>query len=172
MGDRAKLRADERKRLKELKRDVARRHTEIAASGDYEAVMAAAHDPEVVKLALSHRPDQERRLTAAGWVLRDGDQDGGCGMWDHTRWPIRLIHSVAREADGQIWGHVSVSRRSGTLPEWAELRNAQRLLYPHRTGLIIVPPEAEHVDVSEVHHCWTCLTRDDLIPDFRHLGTI
>jgi hypothetical protein len=92
-------------------------------------------------------------------------------VWGHPN-GLRIIHSVGRYPDGQIWAHVSVSHRSGALPTWYVLRDAQWMLYPDRLGVVVVAATGDHYSVAEVLHSWTCLTRDDVLPDFRHMGAI
>ena len=110
------------------------------------------------------------RLLTAGWRQRQRAGDG-LGMWDQARLGLRLIHSVAKEWDGLVWGHVSLSRRDGTLPSWEEVRDAQWLIYPEDPGLIVVAPADEHwsnpaPNAAEVHHVWTCRSKR-VTPDFR-----
>jgi hypothetical protein len=61
-------------------------------------------------------------------------------------------HSVARELDGGVWGHVSVSRQDRSLPSWQQVRDTGWLLYPGRFGIIVVAPQDKHVNISEVAH--------------------
>ena len=84
---------------------------------------------------------------------------------------LRLIHSVYREADGLVWGHVSLSSAGGDLPGWYPLRNANWLVYPGLTGIVVVAAESRHVNISECAHIWTCLEGSRL-PDFDKLGGI
>lgn len=132
---------------------------------------AAKADTEARAVVDADKAGQQSRLRAGGWVCRwDGTDGGGC--WDQTRYGLRIVHSGMRELDGQVWGHVSVSRRDGRLPTWEQVRDAQWLLYPGRKGLVVVAPRDEHVNLREVAHVWTCLTGEP-VPDFTHgLGTI
>jgi hypothetical protein len=110
------------------------------------------------------------RLTASGWSCRMEGFDG-LGCWDHRHRGRRLIHSIAvHPDDGCTWAHVSLSLRSGQLPSWEQTRDAWRLIYPTLTGIIIVPPESEHVDIAEVMHVWANLDRPELVPDMS-MGT-
>jgi hypothetical protein len=85
---------------------------------------------------------------------------------------MRMIHSIAREEDGHVWAHVSVSRRDGVMPTWDQARDVWRLIYPTVLGVVVVPPEDKHVDLAEVAHVWGNLDVPAL-PDFTHgLGTI
>jgi hypothetical protein len=115
-------------------------------------------------------PGQQRRLLDAGWKKRVATADG-LGIWDHRRWRLRLNHSLSRETDGLLWGHVSLSTAAGDLPGWYPLRNANWLVYPGLAGLVVVAPESRHVNISECAHVWTCLEGSPL-PDFGQFGTI
>jgi hypothetical protein len=110
------------------------------------------------------------RLRAHGWRCRQEAGDG-LGCWDNRTGHVRLIQSVGREADGHVWSHVSVSHPdTNWVPSWGVTRDAFRLVHPHRTGVIVVPPEEEHVNIAEVMHVWTRLTGSPLLPDFRGPG--
>jgi hypothetical protein len=171
MGQQAKL---TRKR-REMRNEVAARmktvDAELRERPDIQAVFAAGEaDEELQALLKADSPDQKQRLRAAGWkrVLAAPD---GLGVWDHPRSRLRLVHSVARQRDGKIWGQVSLSSEGGDLPGWYPLRNAQWLVYPGCTGLVVVAPESRHVNLSQAAHVWTCLD-GDVIPDFGWAGTI
>lgn len=131
-------------------------------------------DSEAVALVARDRPGQERRLSAAGWHLNAdrGECVDGLGCWDRRRSiHTRLVHSIHRYPDGNVWAHLSVSLRLGTLPTWEQVRNVQWLVYPDRAGIIVVAPQEEHYSIGEVAHVWTCLTGAPL-PDFRIAGAI
>jgi hypothetical protein len=169
MGSRARQRAAWRTAQKQSRRETADRNQAARATSEFAAMVAAVVDDEIVKLAEADEAGQAARLTAAGFRLREAGTEGA-GIWDHRR-GIRIIHSIAREADGHAWAHVSVSHKSGTLPGWYEVRDAQRLLYPDRPGVVVVAAAGEHVDLAEVAHVWTCLTART-VPDFRKMGQI
>jgi hypothetical protein len=141
-----------------------------AQPGFTEAIEAAALDADARDRMAVERTPQEERLRAGGFRQSWRAEDG-CGTWDHPKRGVRIIHSVRRESDGKHWAHVSVSRRDGNMPGWYEVRDAQRMLYPRRAGIVVIPAEAEHYSVAEVAHVWTCLDAFDL-PDFRRLGAI
>lgn len=144
---------------------------DAAGAPDVQARLASHHDSECATLKERDRAGQAARLQAEGWVLRLENLDG-LGMWDHVRWGLRIVHSVARELDGHAWAHVSVSTREGTMPGWLETRNAGWVMYPERPGLIVVAPRGTHVSLAEVAHVWYCLTADP-VPDFSHgIGSI
>ena len=119
-------------------------------------------------------PGQRARLRAAGW--RPNEQTAevvdGLGCWDNYRGHARrLVHSLHRHEDGQVWAHLSLSLASQLLPSWEQLRDAQWLVYPGRAGIIVVAPAGEHYSIGEVAHVWTCLTARP-VPDFRIAGGI
>lgn len=144
---------------------------DAAGDPDVQAWLASHHDSECVTLKERDRAGQVRRLEAEGWVRRQENLDG-LGIWDHVRWGLRIIHSVARELDGHAWAHVSVSTREGAMPGWLETRNAGWVMYPDRAGVIEVAPADTHVNLGEVAHVWYCLTAVP-VPDFSHgIGSI
>lgn len=105
------------------------------------------------------------RLKADGWHLAMAGGDG-LGAWDHSRRGLRIIHSAAIEEDGNVWSHVSVSRRiDGLMPTWRQARDAFWLICPNLYGIIVVAPENEHVNISEVAHVWGNHT-EATVPDF------
>src|SRR6266566_3609913 len=94
-----------------------------AAAGEpqTQARLAEFHDEECRTLKEADRGGQAHRLEGQGWKLREPNLDG-LGVWDHRRWRLRLIHSIARELDGQVWAHVSVSNPENTMPHWYQVR--------------------------------------------------
>jgi hypothetical protein len=111
----------------------------------------------------------EARLRRNRWRHLVPGRDG-LGAWEHGARGLKLIHSVALEQDGQVWEHVSVSRRDGQMPSWVQLRDTFREVAGRDAlGVVVIPPAAEHVDIAEVAHVWHCLTRRPL-PDFTHGG--
>jgi len=111
----------------------------------------------------------EARLKRYRWQQVKPGLDG-LGSWEHGARGLGLIHSVALEQDGQVWEHISVSRRDGQMPSWTQLRDTFREVAGRDAlGVVVIPPAAEHVDIAEVAHVWRCLTRRPL-PDFTHGG--
>lgn len=145
---------------------------EIAARPE----IVAAHEAALADKGLQERwradlPGQQRRLRRAGFRTAFEGTDGA-GGWMHPRTRLKLLHSVNRETDGHLWGHLSLSYyQSDALAGWEEMRDANRLLYPELTGVQVIVPSAEHVNIGEVLHVWTCLSAS-LIPDFGRFGTI
>ena len=175
MGQQAKLKASRRKLATESRRrtmDWVQQQTDggiVAVNTD-----AFLADAGAVALVARDRPGQERRLLAAGWHLNAdrGECVDGLGCWDrHRSVHTRLVHSVHRYPDGNVWAHLSVSLRSGTLPSWEQVRDVQWLVYPDHAGIIVVAPQDEHYSIGEVAHVWTCLSGSP-VPDFRIAGAI
>jgi hypothetical protein len=109
----------------------------------------------------------EARLTRHRWKLDTPGADG-LGRWVHGARGLVLVHSVAIERDGEMWEHVSLSRRDGAMPPWEQVRDVfHEVAGPEGLGIIVVPPKTEHVNIAEVAHVWRCLTRRP-IPDFTH----
>lgn len=112
------------------------------------------------------------RLTRHRWKLDTPGADG-LGRWVHRARGLTLIHSLAVEQDGNLWAHVSLSRHDGLMPTWEQLRDAFREVCGKQAlGVIVIPPEAEHVNIREVAHAWCCLSGRPL-PDFTQgMGSI
>jgi hypothetical protein len=136
-----------------------------------EAHSAALEDAELQERWRADLAGQLTRLRRAGWV-RVAEGTDGAGWHAHPGRFLKLIHSVSRETDGQLWGHFSMSlAHSDALPTWYDLRNAQWLLYPDRPGVQVVAPPSAHVSIGEILHIWTCLTAD-VLPAFGRMGSI
>jgi hypothetical protein len=76
---------------------------------------------------------------------------------------LAVIESVARESDGRVWHHVSVSRRDRD-PTWRELIEVKEaFIGSDREAYIVAPPRERYVNlVDHVLHWWYCL---DAVPD-------
>lgn len=163
----------------------AKRLRRAAATGDLYAwydeqlkrpEVAAAHAAALADAELQERwradlAGQLTRLRRAGWV-RVAEGGDGAGWFAHPERMLKLIHSVSREPDGNLWGHFSMSRaHSDDLPTWYDLRDMQWLLYPGLKGIQVVVPPDQHVSIEEVLHFWTCLTAD-VLPAFGRMGSI
>ncbi len=89
--------------------------------------------------------------------------------------PLKFIVSQAKEQDGKIWLHASVSRVDGLLPTYDNLISLKKYCVgEHRTALQIFPPKEKHINISaktgvEVLHLWSCLD-GDVTPDFTRGG--
>jgi hypothetical protein len=134
------------------------------------AHVAALADAELQERWRADSPGQLTRLRRAGWV-RTVEGSDGAGWFAHPHRLLKMIHSVSREPDGNLWGHFSVSRADGELPGWYQLRDMQWLLYPGLAGIQVVAPEDRHVSIAEVLHVWTCLTAD-ILPAFGRMNSI
>lgn len=167
MGRQAKISAARRRD----EADRRRANEAMARDPGWQAFAGQFWDDGCAELRAADAPMQRERLGDDGWRHREQNNDG-IGVWDHNGRGLRILHSLAREADGQVWAHVSVSRRSGLMPGWDQVRDAGWLLYPRRFGIIVVAPRAAHVNRAEVGHVWYCLTAGSC-PDFSHgMGTI
>lgn len=135
------------------------------------AVSDATQDDETRGQITLLRLTAVPRMESLGWVLRMDGADG-LGCWDRPKRGLRLIHSLAREGDGNVWGHVSVSRRDRVMPTWEQTADVWRLVYADVYGVIVVAPDSHHVNIAEVAHVWGNLSAPT-VPDFTHgLGTI
>lgn len=137
------------------------------------AAQEASQDDETRGFVRLAKRDALPRLVRARWVLRYEGEDGiGCLDLVGGKFALRLIHSIAREDDGEVWAHVSLSRRDRIMPTWEQTRDAWWAVYDQTPGVVVVAPRTEHVNIAEVAHVWGCLTRRT-VPDFSHgLGTI
>jgi hypothetical protein len=140
-------------------------------AGALAAWRAEGQDDETVGYVRLARRFAIPRLARGRWQLRYDGADG-LGCYDLPRKGLRAIHSIAREQDGDVWAHVSVSRRDRCLPTWEQTRDIWRLIYPAVAGVIVIPAETSHVNMAEVMHIWGNLSRP-AVPDFtRGHGTI
>jgi hypothetical protein len=107
----------------------------------------------------------EARLKRHRWKLHTPGGDG-LGRWIHGARGLGMIHSVAIESDGELWEHISISRRDGQMPSWEQLRDIfHEISGDEALGIVVIPPKTEHVNIAEVAHVWRCLSRRPL-PDF------
>jgi len=72
--------------------------------------------------------------------------------------PIAVIWSIAQEADGQPWLHVSLSHQA-RLPTWDEIAEIKRLFIgKDRHAAQVHPPETVYVNLHpRVLHLWSPL---------------
>jgi hypothetical protein len=90
-------------------------------------------------------------------------------------YPLRFIVSQAKENDGKIWLHTSISRVDGKLPTYENLMTLKKYcIGEHRTALQVFPPKNKHINIAgklgtEVLHLWCCLD-GDVTPDFTRGG--
>jgi hypothetical protein len=173
MGQQSKLRAARRKLAAEQRDRVLGWVAERAPLAE-QAAEAILADAEAMALRDRDLPGQRRRLTGAGWKPNPVSEAvvDGLGCWDQCRGHAsRLVHSLYRHEDGQVWAHLSLSLSSRLLPSWEQVRDVQWLVYPDLTGVVVVAPPGEHYSIGEVAHVWTCLTARP-VPDFRIAGGI
>lgn len=99
--------------------------------------------------------------------LRDGE-DGQA--WETTD-GMRVIWSVAREQDGEVWMHVSISRFD-RLPSYGDQVRVKNLFIGiERYAYSVWPPVEKHVNIHErCLHLWSRLTGDPPLPDFTRGG--
>jgi hypothetical protein len=113
--------------------------------------------------ALSLFPDQPLMFERQPWPPYS---------YKHIHKSLYVICSARAEADGKRWAHVSCSYRN-KLPSWEEMRLVKdTFIGRDKKAIIVLPPEAEHVNIHPyVMHLWHCLDEDPL-PDFRINGQI
>src|SRR5262245_31193901 len=80
-----------------------------------------------------------------GWWLRATAPDGEC--WDLTQFHLRMIWSLAVEADGRPWLHVSVSHRK-RLPNRDEMARVKDWVFgPERYAYEVWPTADRYVNL-------------------------
>lgn len=103
------------------------------------------------------------RIATSRWIVRQVGADGLlCDRRDTGR---RVIASISREFDGEIWLHASISRRDRELPTYHDLVEVQRVFVDPAISYQLFVPLDEHIDHAEVLHLWSCLTKR-VTPDF------
>ena len=122
-----------------------------------------------------------KRAMQQGWHLIEEVADGAKLSWDGVC-RRQAIVTAARELDGRVWVHLSVSAihesaltraQRVVLPSWYQLTTARdEFLGAEAKCIMVVAPASEHVNIEEVHHLWHCPEGDGL-PDFtRGAGSI
>lgn len=102
-----------------------------------------------------------------GWKVERVGNDG-MGFVNKGQ-KLFLIISIAKEADGKIWAHMSLSGKT-KLPSWGQLSAAKRLFLGDDSKAIqIVPESLKHVNIHPYClHLFVCLEGDPL-PEFSAL---
>ena len=79
---------------------------------------------------------------------------------------MTIIRSIAREIDGKLWIHVSLSRRS-RIPDYNDITKIKRdFIGENKKAIMIFPKKTEHVNIHPYClHLWSCIDEDPL-PDF------
>jgi hypothetical protein len=109
------------------------------------------------------------RVLPAGWQYNH--QAFNC--CDQVYAGLRVIVSAMRYGDGRNWIHFSMSRRDGKLPSWEDLRAAKDIFIgKDKKAIQVLPPEDQYVNQNPgVLHLFCCLS-EDVLPDFRVMGTL
>ena len=106
------------------------------------------------------------------WLVIEDRLDGTALQYTapHSmRSGLRVITSVARELDGKVWTHVSVSRPN-TNPSWCDLMFVRDQLIGDREGYQVFPTSDKHVNIHPYClHMWFC-EEGPVLPDFTHGG--
>jgi hypothetical protein len=110
-----------------------------------------------------------------GWKLVQPGADGGAWVGRIAGQPLVVIWSLAYEADGALWLHVSASHRS-RVPTWAEMCAVKELFIgPDRWAVQLHPPATEHINIHPLClHLFAPFSPEAWpLPDFAAgLGTI
>lgn len=86
-----------------------------------------------------------------------------------------VLRSVAEQADGKLWMHLSMSRRDGKVPTWDQLRELKEMWAGDVEGYVVFPPKARYVNLHPgVLHLWVCVDEPNgVLPDFSQgIGSI
>lgn len=83
-----------------------------------------------------------------------------------------VVQTFCLEKDGQLWQHVSVSRK-GEVPSYDDMCFAKKyFIGPDKLALELHVPEDEHVNVHpNTLHLWHCMESRPT-PDFRKFGQV
>lgn len=83
-----------------------------------------------------------------------------------------FIVSTARENDGKVWLHASVSRRDRKLPTWDDLMGLKHYcIGDDQKAILVLPPRSSYVNLAQVLHLFSCLGPDgDGLPEFSWKG--
>jgi hypothetical protein len=165
MGRQARMKRAQHELRQRARRDQEEAEAQFSAP-EVQAKLSEMFDAECAAHRDRDAHDQFLRLRGRGWKRMEPNGDG-IGHWLHKGNRLGLIHSIAREVDGNIWAHVSVSTSKNTMPTWNEVRDAGWLMYPGHYGIIVVAPLSQHVSITNTAHVWYCLTQQ-ACPDFTH----
>lgn len=106
-------------------------------------------------------------MARAGWGLLEQGADGV--MLENPADKQTMIISVAKEQDGHIWAHLSISGRK-KVPTWAQLVKAKEVFIGAEVKAIQVLPEKStyvNIDPNCLH--LFCPLTGNTIPDFHAL---
>jgi hypothetical protein len=79
-----------------------------------------------------------------------------------------VIESIARELDGRLWHHLSVSR-ADRIPSYHDVNDVKDVFIGRaHIAYQVFPPRARHVNIHPYClHLWSPLEGDEPLPDFR-----
>lgn len=146
--------------------------------------MKAAHDKRV---AVTADAMEERGIARPDLTLKPGLKiteskftSGSCVL---THYPykgikakpiILYVHdSITLEDDFKLWWHLSISRADRKMPTYQNLALVREKVMGDRWCIQYFPPQSQYVnDHPTCLHLWHCLEEDEVLPDFRKLGSI
>jgi hypothetical protein len=104
-------------------------------------------------------------MIPAHWTCIAVAEDGFA--WT-TEYGLRVIESIARELDGRLWHHLSVSR-ADRIPSYHDVNDVKDVFIGRaHIAYQVFPPRARHVNIhSYCLHLWSPLEGDEPLPDFR-----
>jgi len=113
----------------------------------------------VTKTARELRP----RVLPAWWDLHEAKDDGAFYFS-----PALTVLLTVEVIDGKLWLHVSARGRRPNLPSWDDMAGVKRLFIGReRKAIMVLPPEAEHVNIDPNVLHWFSPLEGDPLPDFR-----
>jgi hypothetical protein len=126
-----------------------------------------------MKQTTEFTPDAIRETTYSGLPVPQGwhivrREDDGI-LWERLiGGKMTVIESVATEADGKRWLHVSVAKPNRKIPSYDEVQYIRKLFIGEdRESYMIFPPKERYVDINPVLHLWTCLDEPKgVLPQF------
>ena len=124
-------------------------------------------DPAIVRAALTRVPPAYTYVGAdIDDVLRFG------GAFFYRRANVQVGFGVEKHDDGELWLHVSVTRRVGRwafeLPAWDDLKRVKTdFIGPDRWAYQVLPAESHYVNTNPfVLHLYARYAGENALPDF------
>lgn len=101
------------------------------------------------------------------WVEIQRKIDGSA--WVNKSLGLYVIESSAKEADGNSWKHVSLSRKS-RLPTYEDMKIVKsKFIGDDIEAYQVFPAASDHVNIHEYClHLWSRVDGKKALPDFTH----
>lgn len=132
----------------------------LAPNANIERIKELAQEPMEVAVIEGWNALRPMELPRNWTLIQDGEDGAAYG----SREGLRVILSVAREEDGQLWAHLSCSRKS-RVPSYDDLCQVRSLFLGDRLAIQLFVPVAQHVNIhAYCLHLWAPL--EATLPDF------